>query len=270
MCVCLNESDLGTTHILVHSVDHPETGERVHVTLYQNQPDNLSDDPFGVMILPIPSSAPMSSKNFIDCRGAERTLEEYARYVPSSMPATRGLSFLGGGDFEVFETGSYTVILAKDPSYETVREALQALPEDRRPDVEKSAEIFEFYAKVYRGCHLAVCIWKGTLEAEPIGYWYRPKDPTKFFVPGLDAHTGHVPENTDVDVNHVLIVGQPEGARSGNAERAWRRAPEHLQVWLPKQVTGLKIENDVLDNGDWILPLSPKQDDFETRVWPKG
>lgn len=269
MCVTLNESDLGLTHILVNPVKHPTTGKTVHATFYQNEPQNLSEDPLGVMILPIPSAETMSSANFIDCRGADNILKEYAELIPD-LNATRGMCFLGGGDgYEIFTSGSYTVILAKDPSYETVLAALSSLPPELRPNISKSAKIFDFYASVYRGWHLAVCIWQDSLEAEPIGYWYEPLAPNTLFVPGLDAHNGGVPENMEVDINHVVMVGKPDesGVRK-NAEHVWRAAPDSLKPWLPKAVTGSKMKNDYLRNGDWILPMNPSESDYGRRVWP--
>jgi hypothetical protein len=58
-----------------------------------------------------------------------------------------------------------------------------------------------------------------TIDAEPLLWWYEPKDPSHLFMPALDAHDGLPPEpGSDVDVDHVLVVGRTTSARWG-----WRR-----------------------------------------------
>ncbi len=177
-------------------------------------------------------------------------------------PRSRGVTLAAAAgemdSLDVFESGSYTVVLSRDARLTEIREALHGLPSGKRMEVDvPKAKIFAAYKKLYPGWHIAICVWEGHVEAEPILWWYDPMPEYKdrHFLPGLDAHDGRPPDlGAEVRADHTLIIGvAADDHRAGNAGEVVQSASTHLRKWLPDTVRGSQVE-ERLPNGDWVLP----------------
>lgn len=279
MCVTLFESHLGLTTILAHEV--VQDGRKVRVLAYRNLPFSYDED-VNAMILPIPSAVEMSPANFIDGTGMGKILDAYMALINEDDSDDDFLPFAAKGrSIQVFKSGAYTVVLAKDASFDEVKKAILSLPEEDRPDIESRREIFEKYQGWYPGWHLALCIWTANVpEVDPILFWYEPmeyyRDRMGHWLPGLDAHDGETPNlDADVDVDHVLILGASEEDQDGiDAAEVIAQAPEHLRKWLPSRIIGVDLRNSPrLSNGDWCAPLPTQElsdDWYKHRLLPYG
>lgn len=258
MCCTLEEAVLSSTVLLAHQVEHE--GRRVNVIGYQNTAESRGSGP-NAMIIPIPSATPMSQANCVDMTGVGSVFKDYWDLL---RPKTRGL-YLGGpaaadafDALEVFNSGSYTVLLTKQVNLTQLREAMVELPADKRIELDlQKAKIFSAYRKMYPDWHIAICIWNDHVEAEPILWWYDPMPEYvgNHFLPGLDAHDGQPPNlKVAVRVDHTIVVGAPsERPGWNNASDVVAKVPEHLRKWLPAHVFGEEISGQ-LRNGDWVLP----------------
>lgn len=192
MCVTFFESKLSDT--ILYAAETERGGRRVHVMAYQNRAQNLAKGP-NAMLLPIPAAAPLSADNTLDMRIYSGILGDYVatygHYQPSRIRwANTSLYKTGAAEAQVFDSGSYTVVLAKDAR--VIPAALARVPENRRPAPNRA--IFSAYARYYPGWHMALCCYDGAIEAEPLVFWYEPLFPDRLFAPALDAHDGNPPD----------------------------------------------------------------------------
>jgi len=287
MCITLDPAILSSTILLAHQIEHE--GKMVNVVGYQNHAKSNSSGP-NAMILPIPSAAPMSPANCIDMTGVGDLFTEYEELL---RPRSRGIDSVAVAsgpafdDLQVFESGNYTVLLTKQVNLTGLRAAMEALPEDKRIELDfPKAKIFSSYRKLYPDWHIAICIWnEDIVKAEPILWWYEPMPEyvDKHFLPGLDAHDGNPPDPSlqSVRVDHTLVVGMASltifgRLHSPNAESLVAKVPEHLRKWLPTNVTGALLQDRQMLNGDWTLPKegwgpeSPNYNALRERVSPPG
>jgi len=260
MCITLEPATLASTILLAHQVEHE--GKRVNVVGYQNSATSHGDGP-NAMILPIPSAALMTPANCIDMTGAEKLFRDYEDIV---RPRTRGgmskgfaVASAGMDDLQVFDSGSYTVLLTKQVNLTGLREAMESLPADKRIDLDLAkAKVFSAFRKLYPDWHLAICIWNGKVEAEPILWWYEPMPEyvDNHFLPGLDAHDGNPPDPSlkSVPIDHTLITSIKPTREWENAVSTVEGAPEHLRKWLPRHVDGVLLHGQQARNGDWVFP----------------
>jgi hypothetical protein len=255
MCVTSGPAKLSNTIIYAAEVINPD-GKTRHVLGYQNAAENLNGGP-NAMLLPIPSAQDLTEKNCISAVGFPNVLKRYAQYV---TPRSRGM-YLGTPSapkgVQVFDSGSYTVVLAEDPT--EILGALNKVPVEKRPTI--SPELLSFYKKHYHGFHVALCCFSGSVEAEPMLWEYTPLFRDTLFVPGVDAHNGSAPVQSIVDRDHTIILGVPSS--SLHPEAAWRSSPLLDGVpaesrWLfTTSFTG-KVVGGILGgqpNGDWEFPL---------------
>ena len=258
MCCTLEEAILSSTVLLAHEVEHE--GRMVNIIGYQNHAESRGVGP-NAMIIPIPSATPMSQANCVDMTGAGSVFKDYWDILrPRTRGMSKGVAVAGGLDdsLEVFDSGSYTVLLTKQVGLTDLREAMAKLPPDKRIELDlQKAKIFSAYRKFYPDWHIAICIWNGEVKAEPILWWYDPMPEYvgSHFLPGLDAHDGSPPRfDGAVAVDHTIVVGAPsERPGWSNADKIVGRAPPHLRKWLPSHVFGEEIGGQ-LRNGDWVLP----------------
>lgn len=255
MCCTLEPAVLDSTVLLAHQVEHE--GRIVNVIGYQNNAESKVPRP-NAMIIPIPSAEIMTQDNCIDMTGASPAFKEYWDIV---RPRSRGMNLSKGAPvaaaaapLDVFDSGSYTVLLCRGARLVEIREALASLPEGKRIELDtQKAKIFNAYKKLYPLWHIAICVWEGHVEAEPILWWYDPMPEyvERHFLPGLDAHDGTPPRAGEwVDVDHTVLVGHPDGF---DASSAVLKAPEHLRKWLPANVFGEEMGGE-RTNGDWVFP----------------
>lgn len=276
MCVTLEPAMLASTILVAHQVEHE--GKTVNVVGYQNRAESRTDGP-NAMILPIPSAVDMTPANCIDMTGAEKVFRRYEEIV---RPRDRGMTNdLGPATaapdgFQVFDSGSYTVVLTRQSDLKRLQEVLEGLPADKRLDLgPQQMKVFHSFRKFYPEWHLAVCIWNGTVEAEPILWWYEPTPEFKdnHFLPGLDGHDGNPPDPSlmSVPIDHTLIAGIATTRGWRNADNVVDGAPEHLRKWLPRHVTGVLLHDQKARNGDWVFPKNLSKPQFGgSRVPPPG
>lgn len=250
MCCTLGPAHLSKT--ILYAGEAIREGRTIHVLGYQNRAENRSPGP-NAMILPFPAAASMGRDNVLDLRSAPTVLEEYTRVV-AAKPATKSgrledmLLSLGA---EVFDSGSYTIVLARDAR--AIPDAIDQVPEARRPLVTRA--IFEAYAGWYPDWPIALCCFDGTMDAEPMLWWYEPVDPSRFFMPALDAHDGEPPViGARVEVDHTLIWGssiRPDGIRVHFRDPV----PSQLRPFLADRVWGVDMHDQRLRNGDFVLSV---------------
>ena len=188
-------------------------GKLVHILAYQNSAQNLATDkgkPVGnAMFLPIPAMpGTMTSANILDTKLVPSFLDDMQKAL--SFSKMQGLVALSAGgavsqSVQVFEHGIYTIVLASNAT--EIPAALERVPLRKRPQLNK--KIFEAYSKWYPHWTFALCCFDNTESehATPMLWWYLPNDPAHLFFPGLDCHTGAVPDlKAAVDVDHFLAA----------------------------------------------------------------
>ena len=256
MCLTLEPAKL--TDTILYAAETLHEGKLVHVMGYQNNAENLSRGP-NAMLLPIPTDVLLGPGNTLDMREAKSVLVNYRTAIhAANTRLSRGFSKSLGMDddcdaIQVFESGSYTVVLAKDAR--DIPAALKHLPDNKRPGRANQA-IFDAYAKWYPGWPLALCAWDGSVKAEPMLWWYEPKDASRLFLPALDAHDGNPPDlSAKVAVDHTIAVGSVS-APNGYDVRFDNEVPAALRPFLATKISGHEFnEGTILQNGDFSIPL---------------
>lgn len=263
MCCTFVESKMSNT--LIYTGEGQRNGKTVHVLAYQNVAENLSNAP-NAMVIPFPASAPMNENNVIDTS----KFKDFLRNITDATKIrTRGM--LGGNmaksasfdlnddDALVFDVGSYTVVLAEKVSQ--IPAALSRVPDHKRPAM--SYKFLSGYEKLYPNQPVAVCCWSGTLEAEPLLWWYEPKDSSVLFAPTMDAHDGNAPDvESMVHTDHIISAGATIGGK-GQLVKYEDSIPDHVADLLPAMVHGHKMEYR-MKNGDVFIATN------DVKVKPHG
>jgi hypothetical protein len=235
----------------------------VHVLGYQNVAENLAAGP-NAMLLPIPSAKPMGRENAIDARPFARILEDYRMALRSLIPRSRSRGPVpkpAPQQVQVFESGSYTVVLANRAELGSIAEALALVPERKRPSI--SPALIYIYQRWYPEWHVALCCFDASVGGpEPIIWQYEPLDPTHVFLPGLDGHDGRLPRlDVSVDVDHAVALGVDSPSTDPSLRAASitlsSSMPAELAPLFPTRVVGLASMTEPLANGDWYLPAIP-------------
>jgi hypothetical protein len=270
MCCSLRPAKL--TNTILYAAETMHDGRLLHVMGYQNRAENRSKGP-NAMLLPIPSDEEMGPDNMLDTTAAKGILKDYAeafreRHDRLSRGMTKGYAAMRG-PVKVFDKGTYTVALAESAS--DLTSALGRIPDNKRPEVNE--EIFAAYDKLYPDWKMALCAWDGTVEAEPLLWWYEPKDSSQLFMPALDAHDGHPPKlGSEVAVDHTLIVGSVTAPDKGAIEVRFREPPpEHLKPFLATRVMGKEMPSGTrLKNGDFSCRIARVHQGAIERIAPPG
>ncbi len=264
----------------------PETGETVHVLGYQNKVQDRAGRlsraagllPFAgagnAMILPFPAvPGTMTRANVLDTDECRDILQEMAAVVAPPTMAWGGKGRAKGADVppvQVFSTGIYTVVLARDPV--DIPAALDQVPAEKRPALNPA--LFEAYAAWYPGWTVALCCFNNRRArlAAPMLWWYRPVRDDRLFLPALDCHTGDVPDlDESVAVDHVIVVGshRMERGRPVYFRDVW--LPGHVVPYIRRRIIGDLIREQ-MPNGDFICRLDDvHQAEFRPeRARPEG
>lgn len=271
MCMTLSKSKLSDTILLAHGLKGG--GKTINVIGYQNRAKSTGPN---AMILPFPAASPMTSDNCIDMSGVRPDLfKKYAELItplPRGGMKTLSHDFLSFSPVQVFESGSYTVVLASDPS--RIPEALERVPLEKRPA--PNQKLFSALEKWYRTgdtqWQIALCCWKGSITPEPLLWWYEPlpEFEDNHFLPGLDEHDGGEPNlKYPVDVDHTLIVGSEYGDSTSHYHK---EISPNILKYLPSKIIGSVIPKGVqMVNGDWVIPKSGVKSLYGLeRVQPPG
>lgn len=255
MCVTLGPANLTNTLVYAHRM-----ADGQHVMGYQNKastPAMWGTSAINAMILPIPAQGSMGQENAVDLRSDPDILKDYAKAVNEEERMSRGMKSAAAmlNSVSVFKTGSYEVVMAKQPRL------IPSVVKELHPEITVSEELMEAYGRWYRGWHVAVCFFSGTVEAEPIMFTYKPKFPNFLFAPTLDSHTGGVPAKW-AELDHTIIFGSDD---SGNKVHRPHPTPSTLAPYFPSHVKGFKPSRHVL-NGDYWFPTEPRLDNQWTEV----
>lgn len=250
MCCTTEPSRMSQT--IVYGAEILQDGAIKHVMAYQNNAENLGTGP-NAMLLPIPSAHPLDATAALDLTAAPRLLKDYAEWF---QPRSRGMKSYGyrgddADELHVFNTGSYTVVLAQNAA--AIPSALSRVPTNRRPAVKQA--IFDAYAQFYPGWSVALACYDGTIEAEPIGFVYEPRDLSTLFLPGLDGHDGQPPRlGTKVERDHTLIWASASMKNGSRIARS-NPVPAHLAPYFPDMAGGRKLSGNT-PNGDFHVDIS--------------
>jgi hypothetical protein len=262
---------VGFSDTLLYAGEALAGGELVHVLGYRNTVQGRvgvsalgvlvtrwrsGPPPANAMLLPFPAApGTMTAANVVDTRACPRVLEDLADSVGES---TVSLTFSARGPatlvprVQVFEADVYTVVLARDAR--DIPSALHRVPEAKRPAL--NPELFEAYARWYPGWAVALCCFntRAARRARPLLWWYRPLSPDLLFLPGLDGHTGGVPDlSAEVAVDHTLAVGSHLLVDEWPVEYR-DRVPQSVAQYLPASVIG-KRHAKRKRNGDFVCDV---------------
>jgi hypothetical protein len=257
MCCTFTASEMSNTRIYVGEAQRQ--GKLVHVLAYQNTA--ISKGP-NAMVLPFPTETKLGQENVIDTTNFKNFLEdigEASRHITKGFSGRRGMTLgaaamdADGLRAEVFDSGSYTIVLATNVWQ--IPEALSRVPAEKRPNV--SSDFLIGYNDLYEGQPIAVCCWDGSIEAEPMMWWYEPSNPNALFIPTMDAHDGKAPKlGVRVDTDHLISVGSTSGSRGDTVRyRDAKKIPDAVKELLPLQVHGKKLQ-DRVPNGDCFVSTS--------------
>jgi hypothetical protein len=268
MCITAKPSIMSNT--LIYTGEGTYKDKYVHVLAYQNVAENIHDEP-NAMILPFPTNQLMTQDNIIDTSNFKRFLIDIAdatrnHYLSDRM--SKGLRLGSVSKAIVFDSGSYTVVLANDIS--GVPDALQLVQESKRPWI--STSFLEGYNKLYPEQPIAICCWESKVKAEPLLWWYEPADKSKLFAPTMDSHDGFVPDKEAfVEADHVISAGSSVQNYAANKVHYRDSIPDDVMTLLPLKSFGTKIENSHLNGDMWLnsnlteaFPLL-KRGDFLTK-----
>jgi len=270
MCCTLAPANLSETIVYAHQM-----ADGRHVLGYQNKASTAKTsssysvyrDPFyraiganptsnglatppkvNAMILPIPSKGEMGPGNAVDLREDKTVLKDYAKTILSLKSGQRsfskGIALKSADSVQVFKTGSYEVVLAKQPRL------LPNVVSELHPDVPLNSELMEAYAAWYEGWHVAVCFWSGDIEPEPIMFTYEPMFRHFLFAPTLDSHTGGVPPRY-ASLDHTILFGSQKGLQV----KRQTTTPAHLKPYFSDCVLGFIPSKHML-NGDYWFPTN--------------
>lgn len=264
MCCSLSKSKMSDTRLYVGEAE--KDGKKVHVLAYQNTA--LSSGP-NAMVIPFPTTVAMNQDNVVDTSSFKKFLVDISN---ATKEVTKGfgrrlksktLDFSDDLRAEVFDVGSYTVVLATNVSQ--IPEALERVVESKRPFI--SNEYLTEYGKLYPEQPIAVCCWNGQVEAEPLLWWYEPKTPEQLFIPTLDAHDGKAPRlDVNVDTDHVISVGSTSSPH-GNRVHYSGTITDNVKNLLPLFVHGTRLPRR-LRNGDCFVKtasLHPTKESYLTK-----
>ena len=277
MCLTLRPAKL--TNTILYAAETMHQGRIVHVMGYQNRASNQAQGP-NAMLLPIPSDADMGPDNMLDTSMAKSVLKDYASAIRAyNTRRSRGfdsdgrLGSAGRKSVQVFDKGSYTIALAENA--QDLPSAFSRIPEARRPTHNSTNDrIYEAYSKLYPNWRMALCAWDGTIDAEPLLWWYEPKDASQLFMPALDGHDGQPPQvAARVAVDHTLVVGSVASPSKEGIDIHFHDAlPDHLKPFLATRINGHEhTAGTSMKNGDFRCKLANVHKGFPIdRVDPPG
>lgn len=248
MCISIAPADFKGTAILFGEKDHPTLGQ-IRTLAYANTVVNHAVGP-NAMILHFPSSQRMTQENVVDTSNCPNILKDMIKAAQSSAKSPSfGLS--SRSMVQVFEHDIYTVVLGEANA---IAEALPLVPSEKRPNLNKA--LFDYYAQAFPGWQIALCCFnnKDGEKAKPMLWWYYPIDSNMFFAPGIDCHTGGIPQDAPVAVDHWMILASDWMPKNYGYEVQYQdEIPSDVMAFLPKEVVGFEMKG-MYANGDFYLP----------------
>jgi hypothetical protein len=248
MCITFGAAELSNTKLYAGEA---RRGDRyVHVVAYQNK---VATEGPNAMVLPLPAAVMPGPENVVDTRGFQRFLDDIH---DATGEVCRGMEaeLTASLEAQVFDVGSYTVVLAASPL--AVPGALAGVPANKRPAV--NDRVLGAFDDLYPGWPLAVCCWDGSFEAEPLLWWYEPRMPDQLFAPSLDAHDGQPPRaDAMVQVDHHVAFGstlRPMGmvVHYRDDQHVRHQRPVASTRLLPPRVRGTRLEGAMPNSDFWL------------------
>lgn len=206
MCVTAAPAALASTVVYAHCLPSGR-----HVLGYANTAINLSDGP-NMMLLHVPTSS-LHPDALVDTSNAPNVLNDMVTALrPRSLSrATMGAS---GGSVYVIAYGIYTVVMADQASL--IPSALHQVPPSRRPRIDqRQLDLLDWYDQLWPDWSFMACCFnnRDARRATPILLSYDPLWPGLLFAPGIDCHTGGIPDlDSHVHRDHWVIWGDPNGS----------------------------------------------------------
>lgn len=251
MCVSTSPAELGGTRAYTwHTLGHPNSQRPSwHVTAYQNFARNLSPDP-NCMLLHFPGS------HLSLVRGPELTRQLMADVtwrLPELLPTPKFMGSRGISELRVEDYGDYTVVLAQYPS--DILAALEQVPAHRRPKrTSKLEELVDWYRVNYPDYVFALaCFAEGATPRHPIVVEYVPDSDDLLFIPGLDCHTGEIPQVGQMMQRDFRVAFGSE-LHPQKEQITYSDDQARGAYWAPNSVVGF-YDNDQGPNKDYIVPL---------------
>ncbi len=268
MCCTFEPAKLSNTIIYAAEVLHLHDADLRHVIGYQNSVHSRRGGP-NAMLLPFPAKGKVGRENLVNGEKFKGILKRYEtsveRYRPRSRSFTKGLDsdrLLGSAvsSFEVFESGSYTIVLAERS--DGLIPALAEVPVEKRPALTK--EFAQALGKLYPDWPIALCCFNGSMdEPEPLFWWFKPRFPEVLFAPAIDAHDGHPPNlEEQVHRDHTIAFASYASGRplDKSLQRDIERTVPSEHQWLfSARVCGRKFEGSSR-NGDFVHDVSEIRD----------
>jgi len=245
----------------------PKHEQPVHVLGYENTVQGTPTDRGlgNAMLLPIPAvPGTMSQLNCIPTKWCPRILQDYSLALIPPLPASAYMLLSSATPpkperVQMFESGIYTVVLAENA--EAIPAALSRVPERKRPTMNPA--LFEAYSAWYPNWTFALCCFNvfHAAHATPMLWWYEPMNPNVLFAPGVDCHTGDVPDLTaEVVVDHTIIAGSYL-LKGGKRVRFRDWFGSGASPYLCPRVIGGRTQRApdgyvcTLPNGDFTIPV---------------
>lgn len=254
MCISSGPAHFSKTKILTM----PK--ENRHFTAYQNDAENLSNQP-NALILPIPGRT--RPEWFVDTSSYNKFLEEIVEeYKPKSRGMTLGMKSKSLS-YESFELGQYTVGLCS--TLDGMKDFLNSVPDEKRAKI--NPELLQFFVEKYPNWSFALCLFSSTskMKSQPIAYEYEPFSSDFIFFPTMDSHDGSAPKNEPTLMDHDLIYPGSYLSRDEDEESFFTQpVPDFLKS------TGynvVQIHNRAIEgNGDCYIYRGKFIKSFNTEI----
>ncbi len=247
MCMTLHASEMEGTRL--YAGEAMMDGKYVHVLGYQNKAVSRFRG-VNAMVLPIPAKVSLGPQNVLDTRGYKHILDDIAE---STKRMSRSLSKGFDGDIRTlgvssFKVGSYDVTVGT--SMALAIDAVQKMSRATRPDL--NMEVLNGIEALYPDWSYAICSWSGSVDAEPMLWWYEPVAPQFLFAPAVDAHEGQPPSGGMVDVDHFVTFGSTLNALGTQPVRYKDALPTDARQLLPTHAVGTRIKKPMTNGDFWF------------------
>src|SRR5579859_6140617 len=254
MCISAAPATFSATKIYVGEANL--NNKYIHVIAYQNAAQSRYAEEPNAMILPFPTKTSMNEQNIINTSLFKSFLSDITNSTKISSRSLSSRSLMDYKDALVFDSGSYTVVLADH--VRQIPKALEKVSSDKRPTL--PYRLLAGFGKLYPDQPIALCCWKGGVEAEPLLWWYEPKDKDSLFITTMDAHDGNSPNlEAVVETDHIVSIGssllKDTYSRMYNRVDYSGHIPGHIKQILPNYVYGARLPQ-LMKNGDLFIKIA--------------
>ena len=230
-----------------------EVNEELHLLGYQNSAKSYSGP--NCMLLHVPT-AELTANSLVPTESAPRFMEDMSNKIYELL-TFRGISSRGMSEPIVVQYGAYEVVLAG--SAKDVPSALERVSPAKRPAI--NDELLVWYDAHFPSFAFILACFNNEVEEanHPILVKYRPNNPEKLFVPGLESHSGRPPVlcGRDHPRDFKVVFGSKLSGDTGTSVSyhgsqtvEYRDDLGELRELLPTKVVGFQ-DNNVGVNADY-------------------